>query len=88
VTKRGTQASRKVAARKIGFLEVPYSQTSDTQRHTKGTMMNRINVPIAQLSFTQKLDLMEMLWADMAGNEKNSNLRHGMARYSMSAKLP
>lgn len=34
-------------------------------------MMNRINVPIAQLSFTQKLDLMEMLWADMAGNEKN-----------------
>ena len=37
----------------------------------KGNMMNRINVPIAQLSFTQKLDLMEMLWADMAGNEKN-----------------
>jgi putative addiction module component (TIGR02574 family) len=34
-------------------------------------MMNRIDVPIAQLSFTQKLDLMEMLWADMAGNEKN-----------------
>lgn len=33
--------------------------------------MNRIEVPIAQLSFTQKLDLMEMLWADMAGNEKN-----------------
>jgi len=32
--------------------------------------MNRIDVPIAQLSFTQKLDLMEMLWADMAGNEK------------------
>jgi putative addiction module component (TIGR02574 family) len=34
-------------------------------------MMNRIDVPIAQLSFTQKLDLMEMLWADMAGNEKD-----------------
>jgi putative addiction module component (TIGR02574 family) len=34
-------------------------------------MMNRIDVPIAQLSFTQKLDLMEMLWADIAGNEKN-----------------
>ncbi|MGA8149312.1 MAG: addiction module protein [Gallionellaceae bacterium] len=34
-------------------------------------MMNKIDVPIAQLSFTQKLDLMEMLWADMAGNEKN-----------------
>ena len=33
--------------------------------------MNRIDVPIAQLSFTQKLDLMEMLWADMAGNEKS-----------------
>ena len=33
--------------------------------------MNKIEVPIAQLSFTQKLDLMEMLWADMAGNEKN-----------------
>lgn len=33
--------------------------------------MNRIEVPIAQLSFTQKLDLMEMLWADMSGNEKN-----------------
>jgi len=33
--------------------------------------MNRIDVPIAQLSFTQKLDLMEMLWADMAGDEKN-----------------
>ena len=33
--------------------------------------MNRIDVPIAQLSFTQKLDLMEMLWADMTGNEKN-----------------
>ena len=32
--------------------------------------MNRIDVPIAQLSFTQKLDLMEMLWADMAGDEK------------------
>ncbi len=33
--------------------------------------MNRIDVPIAQLSFTLKLDLMEMLWADMAGNEKD-----------------
>jgi hypothetical protein len=34
-------------------------------------MMNRIDVPIAELSFTQKLDLMEMLWADMVVNEKN-----------------
>lgn len=33
--------------------------------------MNRIDVPIAQLSFTQKLDLMEMLWADMVVNERN-----------------
>jgi hypothetical protein len=34
-------------------------------------MVNRFEVPIAQLSFTQKLDLMETLWADMVGNEKN-----------------
>ena len=34
-------------------------------------MMNRFEVPIAQLSFTQKLDLMETLWADMIGNENN-----------------
>lgn len=33
-------------------------------------MINRFDVPITQLSFTQKLDLMEMLWADMVGNEK------------------
>jgi hypothetical protein len=33
--------------------------------------MNRIDVPIAPLSFTQKLDLMEMLWADTAGNEND-----------------
>jgi putative addiction module component (TIGR02574 family) len=33
--------------------------------------MNRSDFPITQLSFTQKLDLMEMLWADMIGNEKN-----------------
>lgn len=32
--------------------------------------MNRFEVPIAQLSFTQKLDLMETLWADMISNEK------------------
>jgi hypothetical protein len=36
----------------------------------KGNMLNRIEVPMAQFSFTQKLDLMEALWADMAGNEK------------------
>ena len=33
--------------------------------------MNRFDFPITQLSFTQKLDLMEMLWADMVVNEKN-----------------
>jgi putative addiction module component (TIGR02574 family) len=33
--------------------------------------MTRFEFPIAELSFTQKLDLMEMLWADMAANEKN-----------------
>jgi putative addiction module component (TIGR02574 family) len=37
----------------------------------RDNMMNRFEVPLAQLSFTEKLDLMEMLWADMAGNEKN-----------------
>jgi len=33
-------------------------------------MMNRFEFPITQLTFTQKLDLMETLWADMIGNEK------------------
>ena len=33
-------------------------------------MMNRFEVPIAQLSFTQKLDLMETLWSDMATHEE------------------
>ena len=33
-------------------------------------MMNRFEFPITQLSFIQKLDLMEILWADMIGNEK------------------
>ena len=32
--------------------------------------MNRFEIPITQLSFTQKLDLMETLWADIIGNEK------------------
>lgn len=32
--------------------------------------MNISEFPINQLSFAQKLDLMEMLWADMIGNEK------------------
>jgi putative addiction module component (TIGR02574 family) len=33
-------------------------------------MMNRSDFPIAQLSFAEKLDLMEMFWVDMIGNEK------------------
>ena len=33
-------------------------------------MMNKFEFPITQLSFTQKLDLMEMVWADMIVNEK------------------
>jgi putative addiction module component (TIGR02574 family) len=33
-------------------------------------MMNRLDFPIAELSFTQKLNLMETLWADMIVNEK------------------
>lgn len=33
-------------------------------------MTNRFEVPIAQLSFTQKLDLMETLWSDMTTHEK------------------
>jgi len=32
--------------------------------------MNRFEVPIAQLSFTQKLDLMETLWSDMSTHEE------------------
>lgn len=32
--------------------------------------MNTLDFPITQMSFTQKLDLMETLWADMTGNEK------------------
>jgi len=34
-------------------------------------MMNRFEVPITQLSFTQKLDLMETLWSDMSAHEKS-----------------
>ena len=32
--------------------------------------MNRFDFPITELSFTQKLDLMELLWANLIGNEK------------------
>lgn len=33
--------------------------------------MTRLELPIKELTFAQKLDLMETLWADMIGNEKN-----------------
>ncbi len=33
--------------------------------------MTRLELPIKDLTFAQKLDLMETLWADMIGNEKN-----------------
>jgi hypothetical protein len=33
--------------------------------------MNRFETHIARLPFTEKPDLMEMLWADRAGNKKN-----------------
>ena len=32
--------------------------------------MDKSDFPIAQLSFAQKLDLMEMLWVDLIDNEK------------------
>ncbi|MEI7843041.1 MAG: addiction module protein [Gallionellaceae bacterium] len=34
-------------------------------------MMDRFEVPLSQLPFTQKLDLMETLWASMAVQESN-----------------
>ncbi|MEI7843038.1 MAG: addiction module protein [Gallionellaceae bacterium] len=34
-------------------------------------MMDRFEVPLSQLSFTQKLDLMETLWASMTIQESN-----------------
>ncbi len=32
--------------------------------------MKKLALPLARLSFSQKLDLMETLWADLAGDEK------------------
>ena len=32
-------------------------------------MMTRLELPIKELTFAQKLELMEALWADMIGNE-------------------
>ena len=51
-------------------------------------MMNRFDFPIKQLSFAQKLDLMEMLWADMiAKRRKIWNPRLGMKQFSKIARL-
>jgi len=33
--------------------------------------MTRLELPMKDLTFSQKLDLMETLWANMIGNEKN-----------------
>ncbi len=32
--------------------------------------MERVNLPLSQLTLAQKLDLMEVIWDDMAKNEK------------------
>ena len=32
--------------------------------------MKRVDLPVSQLSFAQKLDLMETLWADLSRDEK------------------
>lgn len=33
--------------------------------------MNKLDFSLTQLSFSEKLDLMEVLWADMTGNDQN-----------------
>lgn len=35
----------------------------------KGMTMERIDLPLAQLTLAQKLDLMETLWADLSRDE-------------------
>ena len=32
--------------------------------------MKRVDLPLSELSFAQKLDLMETLWADLSRDEK------------------
>ena len=51
--------------------------------------MNTIDFPIKQLSFTQKLNLMETLWADMTSSEKNmeSPAWHGVILNDREAAL-
>jgi hypothetical protein len=36
----------------------------------KGKSMKKVALPLSRLSFAQKLDLMETLWADMSRDEK------------------
>ena len=36
----------------------------------KGMTMERVDLPLSQLTLAQKLDLMETLWADLSRDEK------------------
>jgi hypothetical protein len=36
----------------------------------KGNTMKKVELPLSQLSFAQKLDLMETLWGDLTRDEK------------------
>jgi putative addiction module component (TIGR02574 family) len=38
---------------------------------TKGNAVERVELPISDLSLAQKLDLMEALWADLSRDDKN-----------------
>jgi len=38
---------------------------------TKGNAVERIDLPISDLSLAQKLDLMEALWVDLSRDDKN-----------------
>ena len=35
--------------------------------------MERVDIPLAQMTLAQKLDLMEMLWADLSKTEHSLN---------------
>jgi len=37
----------------------------------KGNAVERVELPISDLSLAQKLDLMEALWADLSRDDKN-----------------
>jgi len=38
---------------------------------TKGNAVERVELPISDLSLAQKLDLMEALWADLSRDDRN-----------------